>query len=420
MDNPAAAFSTESRNRAADDFSTIAHLKNATEQARLRNYHEFLIVDVDSHHYEAEHLGEILQFVDDPTLRQIAQGKASIGRSGLWPTQLGFQDMGGRITRYNKRRTEKTPPGHHRDASLAKYWMDAIGVDIACLFPTAMLQLGLHPQVEMEVHLARGYNRWLVEKVLANEPRLCSMLYLPLNSPDDALEMIEEFGDKKGVIGFMVTSDRGRPVFDNEYIKVYAALEERGLPLAFHAGYNWTDKSLSQLNRFISVHALGFTIFNMIHLTNWIINGLPERFPKLKVIWIESGLAWVPFLMQRLDNEYMMRTSEAPLLKRKPSDYMREMYFSNQPMESVGNIGMLEETFKMINAETQLLYASDYPHWDMDLPSRIYDLPFLDAQAKRNILGENARKLFNLEPVFADWKIDARRKASGGRDGSSI
>jgi predicted TIM-barrel fold metal-dependent hydrolase len=234
------------------------------------------------------------------------------------------------------------------------------------------------------------------------------MLYLPLNSPDDALKIIEEFGEKKGVVGFMVTSSRYRPVHDNAFMKVYAALEERRLPLSFHAGYNWPDQAMSQLNRFISVHALGFTFFNIIHLTNWVINGLPERFPKLKVIWIESGLAWVPFLMQRLDNEYMMRTSEAPLLKRKPSDYMREMYFSSQPMEMVNNKSMLEETFKMINAETQLLYSSDYPHWDMDLPSTIYDLPFLSETAKRNILGENARRLFNLKPAFAEWKLEAR------------
>ena len=132
------------------------------------------------------------------------------------------------------------------------------------------------------------------------------------------------------------------------------------------------------------MHALGFTFYNMVHLTNWIINGMPERFPKLKMIWIESGLAWIPFLMQRLDNEYMMRTSEAPLLKRKPSEYMREMYFTTQPMEMVDNREALELTFKMINAETQLLYSSDYPHWDMDLPSTIYDLPFLseDGQAQ--------------------------------------
>ena len=138
------------------------------------------------------------------------------------------------------------------------------------------------------------------------------------------------------------------------------------------------------------------SFYNMVHLTNWIINGLPERFPKLKVIWIESGLAWLPFMMQRLDNEYMMRSSEAPALKKLPSDYMRDMYFTSQPMEMT-DMGALEMTFHMINAETQLLYSSDYPHWDFDLPSTIYDLPFLSETAKRNILGGNAARLFGLQ-----------------------
>jgi len=115
------------------------------------------------------------------------------------------------------------------------------------------------------------------------------------------------------------------------------------------------------------------------------------------VIWIEAGLAWIPFLMQRLDNEYMMRPSEAPLLKKKPSEYMREMYYSTQPIE-IQDRKAMEVTFRMMNAETQLLYASDYPHWDFDLPSTIYDLPFLSERAKHNILGGTAARLFKLPP----------------------
>ena len=61
---------------------------------------------------------------------------------------------------------------------------------------------------------------------------------------------------------------------------------------------------------------------------------------------------------------------------------MREMYYTTQPMEMVDNREALELTFKMINAETQLLYSSDYPHWDIDLPRTIYDLPFLSEQAQ--------------------------------------
>ncbi len=236
------------------------------------------------------------------------------------------------------------------------------------------------------------------------------MLYLPFNHPEGSIKMIEDFADKPGVIGFMVTSPRERGVFDNAYMRLYAMLEERGLPLAFHGGFSWAEQSFKLANRFIVVHALGFTFFNMLHLSNWVMNALPERFPKLKVVWIESGLAWVPFLMQRLDNEYMMRTSEAPGLKKKPSDYMRDMFFTTQPMEAVENREALELTFKMMKAETQLLYSSDYPHWDMDLPSVIYDLPFLSQDGKRNILGENARRLFKLDPLLSEQKL--QRKAA--------
>jgi predicted TIM-barrel fold metal-dependent hydrolase len=77
---------------------------------------------------------------------------------------------------------------------------------------------------------------------------------------------------------------------------------------------------------------------------------------------------------------------------------------TSQPMEMVDNRKALELTFEMISAETQLLYSSDYPHWDMDLPSTIHDLPFLGVEAKRNILGGNARRLFNLEPVISETK----------------
>ena len=92
-----------------------------------------------------------------------------------------------------------------------------------------------------------------------------------------------------------------------------------------------------------------------------------------------------------------MRSSECPLLKKLPSDYMRDMYYTTQPMEMPDNIEMLAATFTAMNAETQLLWASDYPHWDMDIPSVIWDLPFIEEDAKRNILGRTAQKIFNID-----------------------
>jgi uncharacterized protein len=230
------------------------------------------------------------------------------------------------------------------------------------------------------------------------------MLYLPFNTPKAAEAMVRRFLGASGVVGFLVTSTRYQPVHANEYMRLYSILEETGMPIGFHAHHNWNNEYTRQLNRFLSMHAISFVLSNMVHLTNWVINGLPERFPRLKVLWIESGLAWVPFLMQRLDHEYLMRVSEAPLLKRLPSEYIRDMFFTMQPMERT-NLKLLEGTFEAIQADTQLLYSSDWPHWDFDVPARLFDLPFLDDRAKRNILGYNASRVFNL-PIPAQYQAN--------------
>src|SRR5438270_6545016 len=381
-----------------DELNTTQLLRHARKQAHQRKLDDMVIVDVDAHHYENENYGEFLPFMENDVFRQLILSSRSKNRASITPTQIGYQDMGGRVTRYPMRGTEKTENGTLRDVQLGHRWMDAMSVDYSCLFPTGMLNIGLHPQKEMEVDLCWAYNRWLTEKVLPeSKGRFYSMLCLPFSDPDETLRQVETFGGRPGVGGFMVTTVRNLQVNDNAYMRAYRAIEERGLVLSFHSGPNWSEPAFKACNRFLSVHALGFTLYNILHCTNWVINGMCERFPKLPVAWIESGLAWVPFLMQRLDHEYMMRPSEAPVLKKKPSEYMREMYYSSQPME-IQDREAMECTFRMMDAENHLLYASDYPHWDFDLPSTIYDLPFLSEKAKHNILGGTAARLFKLPP----------------------
>ena len=387
------------RRVSVEELNTTKLLAHARQQAVRRKLDDILIVDCDAHHYENENFDQILPFMENDVLRQVTMAGRKGGRRSIVPSQAGFtQDMGGRVTRYPLRPTETTDPERLRDVVLGERWMDAMSVDYSCLFPTGMLNIGLHPQKEMENDLCWAYNRWLTEKVLPESGgRMYSALCLPFSDPAECLRQVETFGDRKGVSGFMVTTVRTLGVYDNAYMKLYRAMEERGLALSFHSGPNWQEPVFRSCNRFISVHALGFSFYNILHCTNWVINGLGERFPKLPVIWIEAGLAWIPFLMQRLDHEYMMRPSEAPLLKKKPSDYMRDMYYSSQPIE-IQDREALECTFRMMDAENRLLYASDYPHWDFDLPSTIYDLPFLSEKAKHNILGGTAARLFKLPP----------------------
>lgn len=405
------------REPAREDFDTRMLLRKAAEQAR--GYDDIFIVDVDSHHYENENFAEIIDYIEDPVLRNEAKVQG-FGRGGITSDQGSYQGLGGRIDRVPKRPTEKVDPGQHRDITLAERWMDSMGTDVAVLFPTAMLNLASCPRPEVVTGIAWAYNRWLCETLLEKSSRIRSMLYLPFYDPDACYAMVKEFAGRKGVVGFMVTSTHYKNNVDNAYVKTYAALQEAGLPLGFHAAYNWSEQSLALTNRFMAAHALGFAWCNMLYMTNWLVNGMPERFPNLKTIWIESGLAWIPFLMQRLDNEYMMRTSDAPLLKRKPSEYMREMFYTTQPMEMVDNRKALELTFEMIKADTQLLYSSDYPHWDMDLPSTIYNLPFVSEQSKRNILGLSAQKLFGLDVELSPAKQRRRAEADRSKNVSLV
>ena len=382
----------------ADTTKILAH---AARQRDENGYGDFLIVDSDCHHYETDSMREIVDFIEDPVLKQQAKLETSIGAgvvTSMLPPRVGEQNIAGRVTRYSLRKAEKTDVGNgRRPTQLTLRAMDAMGVDYGVLFPTPMLSLGLHPEGDTENQLSWAYNRWITEVVLAQEPRIVAMPYLPFNDPEATYRTVKAFGDRKGVVGFLVTSVRYKSVFDNAYMKTYALLEEMGKPLAFHAAFNWLDRMYTNTNRFIVAHAFGFTLFNAIPCANWVVNALPERFPKLKVVWIESGLAWVPWLMQRLDHSYKMRSSECPGLKKLPSEYFKDMYYTAQPMERPDDMALLQHTFETVNAETQLLYASDYPHWDFDLPSTIYDLPFLSEKAKRNILGENALKLFKLD-----------------------
>jgi predicted TIM-barrel fold metal-dependent hydrolase len=379
-----------------DEYDTTRVLSHARQQADARKLDDFLIVDMDSHHEESDSFRAIAKYMDEPVDRQLAMSASNGGRRPAVPFNIGYEDAAGRIQRFAMAKQEQTPDNVHRDIALANRRMEAMGVDYSLLLPTTALRLGFQPKKSFEVSFALAYNRWLTETLLPQAPRLRGMLYLPLYDDKACARTVEELGDKPGVAGAVIASPRYASVHHNGYVRTYKALEERGLFLAFHSGPNWTDRTMSLSNRYLAVKALGGPHFNSVHMTNWLVNGMPERVPKLKVLWMESGIAWAPALMMRLDAEYMMRSFDAPALKRKPSEYMREMFYSTQPLERPDDPSLLEAMFKALNAETQLVWGSNFPGSDFDVPSAIYDLPFLSEQAKRNILGGNAAKLLRI------------------------
>src|ERR1700758_5032096 len=120
----------EVRNLSYDEFTETKSLEHASQQARARNFQDFLIVDVDSHHYENEHYKEVYGYIESLVMR--LEGLESInrgGRSGFLNSQVGYQGLSGRIPRQNLRKHYKANGTKHRDVAITREWMDAMGVD---------------------------------------------------------------------------------------------------------------------------------------------------------------------------------------------------------------------------------------------------------------------------------------------------
>ena len=192
------------------------------------------------------------------------------------------------------------------------------------------------------------------------------------------------------MVGFLITSTRYSPVHANQYMKTYALLEEMGLPIAFHGSYHWHDQAQGMLNRFISVHALGFVWYNMVPSRQLDHQRHPRALSQAQGDVARKRARLDPVhdaaLRQRIHDAHVGGACAQEAAVRLHARHVFRLAADGDDRHGRCS----KTTMRVINAETQLLYSSDYPHWDFDLPSTIYDLPFLSETAKRNILGGNA------------------------------
>ncbi len=151
---------------------------------------------------------------------------------------------------------------------------------------------------------------------------------------------------------------------------------------------------VDRFNTRLEVHAITHPVGNMIALDSFCIGGVFERFPKLRVAFMESGCGWLPFWLWRLDEHYEKMPEQAPKIRRKPSEYFHSnCWISCDPDEH-----MIPEVVKLIGDE-RIIYASDYYHWDCGFPDTvkmIAERNDLSEKTKKRIFADNAAKLYNL------------------------
>lgn len=278
--------------------------------------------------------------------------------------------------------------------------MGELGVDKIFLFDDLMLALDrIEGRDERSTVYATAYVDYMLDRVVDPEAGIYTGIPIPHQNPEEAAELVDAYGDEDGIAGVVFMGGIVEPPLgDRRYDGIYDAAERHGLPIVVHGDAGDIDHFyLSGFSSYLEVHNLGFLWGNLAAITSILVQGVPEKFPGLDYVFLESGIFYIPAAMYRLDAEYLRERELAPLLERRPSAYMQESFhFGTQPLEEPPRKSYFADVIEMIGGADRLLYASDYPHTDYDVPTVIDDLPGLSDDDKRKILGQNAEAVFGI------------------------
>ncbi|GAA4555460.1 amidohydrolase family protein [Pseudonocardia xishanensis] len=249
---------------------------------------------------------------------------------------------------------------------------------------------------ELADALTRAVNDWQLEHLVRPEPRLRAAISLPWEAADLAVAEVERLGSHPGVIAVLGLSKTRDPLGHRRYWPIYEAMVEHDLPLQVHlsqgggnpaTGTGWpsyhTEYHVGQVQSFQS------------QLLNLVLSGTFDRFPELRIMFVEGNVAHFVPLTQRLDYHWHSLRSEVPDLQRKPSEYVRDhVWVSTQPIDEPDDPAHLMDYIEAFGSD-RVLFASDYPHFDFDDPHEIFPSA-VPQGVKDRILRENAREFFGL------------------------
>ncbi|MGH2637751.1 MAG: amidohydrolase family protein, partial [Rhabdochlamydiaceae bacterium] len=273
-----------------------------------------------------------------------------------------------------------------------------IGIKRSVIFPNSYMNLNLVLDPKLEVAMCNAWVDFMLEHFLGKYPEILTIVPLPARSPDKAAELVDRVGSQKGIVGAYFSPISDKLFGDESYDPIYEEMDKKELPALIHGRAHFGIPPSSQFRKRLPQNFFAFPSWIIEQVVSIIVDGTVERFPRIKWVWAESGITWVPWVAHRLDSYYQMLEQDAPWIRKMPSEYLKDFYFTSQPLEEQFNASReLEWIFKYIDAENKMLYASDYPHWDFDVPASIYDLHFLSKQQKEKIMGANAMKLFKIK-----------------------
>ncbi|MFQ5683236.1 MAG: amidohydrolase family protein [Candidatus Binatia bacterium] len=292
-------------------------------------------------------------------------------------------------------------PGKDSDVPAPRWiqFLDELGVQLTVLYPTGGLALGLIQNPEWACVISRAYNCWVAEHYTKQNPRLKAVGLLPVHEPSEAareLRHIKELGLVAGLLPAVTVLNKGYGHVD--FDPIYQEAEMLDMPLAVH-GAPSRNMGFDFFNKFLHVHTLEHPFAILIQFTHMVFEGVFERFPRLKVAFLEAGAGWIPYMMDRMNEEFEKPYRfQAPLLKKKPSDYIRsgQIWSTCEVQEKT-----LPHVIRQFNPRC-LMWPSDYPHerlpdtFKRDIPEFL-DREDLSGEEKRLVLYENPKHFYKLE-----------------------
>lgn len=370
-------------------------MSDTTEPARpaKSTVDDLLIVDADVHVHESP--AALAPYCDMPW---------KIALENIADTREVYLDIPG-FSHGESSLTARFPSAHEATRIVTtrdqmRDELDRIKVDLAVLFPDHLLKLPVLPQPDYASALARAYNAWLVNEWTSQSLGLLGCIIACPHDPEDAAREIEKYHRHSEIVGVYLPCAGLDPLWGNrKYDPIFSAAEAADLPVMLHAVtvvspvYPFNNHGYqTELAR----HATSHSFSIMVNLVDMITMGVMVRFPKLRIAVTEAGISWMPFLMMRLDKEYLERRREVPYLKERPSHYLGGVYVATQPIEEPEKLSDLVKLVELYRGEDRTIFASDWPHHDFDHPMKVNQVPFSD-EVKRKIFSENALELFKID-----------------------
>jgi uncharacterized protein len=277
--------------------------------------------------------------------------------------------------------------------------LDLYGIEVAILTGGA-LHLSVLANVDFAAALGHAYNVWTAEKWLTVDPRFKGSILVAPGDPKEAAKEIDAWGKDRRFVQVTIGGASKMPYGDRYFDPIWEACERNRFPVAIHPGpegdgVSYALTPVGYVQHYIERHCvLPQTI--MAHLITMVFQGTFEKFPGLKVVVQEYGIAWMPHVMWRADKNYKGLRMEVPWLKKRPSDYLREnVYLATQPIEEPDKPGHIEQIIDMMGSDKMVMFSSDYPHWDFDSPEAALS-QIRNKDLKRRILYDNAKECYGL------------------------